>query len=109
MNLSKKIYLIVILTLFAFTTCKAQEVQKSETDFSQLKGAYLGQNPPGKKPELFAPGIVTTDASEGCSGWGKLGGERRMLSMAQDIFNTLSFSTEIFLWFYLTFFFLHHP
>jgi hypothetical protein len=39
-------------------------------DFPVLKGPYLGQKPPGMTPELFAPGIITTDMSEGCSGWG---------------------------------------
>jgi len=29
-------------------------------DFPKLKGPYLGQDPPGDKPELFAPGIVST-------------------------------------------------
>ncbi len=29
-------------------------------DFPILKGPYLGQNPPGDVPELFAPGIVST-------------------------------------------------
>ena len=33
-------------------------------------GPYLGQKPPGMTPELFAPGPVTTDMGEGCSGWG---------------------------------------
>lgn len=28
--------------------------------FPDLKGPYLGQKPPGKKPEVFAPGIVST-------------------------------------------------
>ena len=70
MNLSKKTYLIVILVLFAFTSCKTQEVRKNETDFNRLKGAYLGQTTPGITPEIFAPGIITTDISEGCSGWG---------------------------------------
>jgi len=41
--LNQKLYLVVILTLFAFTPCKTQEVQKSEADSSQLKGAHLGQ------------------------------------------------------------------
>ena len=39
-------------------------------DFPVLKGPYLGQKPPGMTPEVFAPGIITTDISEGCSGWG---------------------------------------
>jgi hypothetical protein len=28
-------------------------------DFPVLKGPYLGQNPPGTKPEIFAPGIIS--------------------------------------------------
>jgi len=64
MILNRKLYLIVIFALFAFTTCKTQEVQKSEADFSQLIGPYLGQKPPGMTPEVFAPGIVSTDSYE---------------------------------------------
>ena len=41
-----------------------------DTANSTLKGPYFGQTPPGLKPELFAPGVITTDLSEGCSGWG---------------------------------------
>jgi Tol biopolymer transport system component len=40
------------------------------TKFTNLSGPYLDQKPPGTTPELFAPGIITTDISEGCSGWG---------------------------------------
>jgi Tol biopolymer transport system component len=32
--------------------------------FPDLKGSYLGQKPPGMKPELFAPGIVSTGEDE---------------------------------------------
>lgn len=32
--------------------------------FPVLKGPYLGQKPPGRTPELFAPGIVSTKADE---------------------------------------------
>jgi glyoxylase-like metal-dependent hydrolase (beta-lactamase superfamily II)/Tol biopolymer transport system component len=39
--------------------------------FPVLKGPYLGQKPPELTPELFAPGIITTEANEGCLGWGK--------------------------------------
>ena len=35
-------------------------------DFPTLQGPYLGQDPPGMTPELFAPGIISTDAPEGC-------------------------------------------
>jgi ankyrin repeat protein/ketosteroid isomerase-like protein len=33
---------------------------KSDTRFPVLEGDYLGQKPPGNKPELFAPGIVSS-------------------------------------------------
>ena len=35
--------------------------QDSTSDFPVLEGPYLGQEPPGKTPELFAPGIVSTE------------------------------------------------
>ncbi len=34
--------------------------QKDESKFHQLKGPYLGQTHPGKIPELFAPGTIST-------------------------------------------------
>jgi len=34
---------------------------------AELRGPYLGQKPPGMIPEVFAPGIISTKASEGCS------------------------------------------
>jgi len=33
---------------------------KSEIQFPLLKGDYLGQTPPGDKPELFGPGIISS-------------------------------------------------
>ena len=39
-------------------------------DWPILKGPYLGQKLPGKTPEIFAPGIISTDILEGCLGWG---------------------------------------
>ncbi|MBN1271822.1 MAG: hypothetical protein JXB26_06070 [Candidatus Aminicenantes bacterium] len=32
-----------------------------ETESPTLTGPYLGQKPPGKTPEVFAPGIVSTE------------------------------------------------
>jgi Tol biopolymer transport system component len=32
-------------------------------EFPVLKGPYLGQPPPGETPEMFAPGIVSTDGN----------------------------------------------
>ena len=34
--------------------------QEKDSDFLVLKDPYLGQKPPGMKPELFVPGIITT-------------------------------------------------
>ena len=44
-----------------------------EVDVSILKGSYLGQTPPGMIPEIFAPGIISTEAAEGCSYFSKDG------------------------------------
>jgi hypothetical protein len=35
-----------------------------KNDSPVLKGSYLGQKPPGDKPELFAPGIISTGFHE---------------------------------------------
>lgn len=35
-----------------------------QDELPRLTGPYLGQKPPGLIPELFAPGIVSTDALE---------------------------------------------
>jgi len=47
--------------------------QKNESDFPILKGPYLGQKPPGMTPEVFAPGIISTEATEGGSSFSKDG------------------------------------
>ncbi len=39
----------------------------------RLEGPYLGQEPPGAVPRLFAPGLIVDDRSEGSSGFA-LGG-----------------------------------
>ena len=56
-----------VLCLYLLTTLAVFSQQK---EFPKLCGAYLGQTLPGMKPELFAPGVITTDTSEGCIGWG---------------------------------------
>jgi hypothetical protein len=40
------------------------DVASRQHDFPRLAGPYLGQKPPGIKPEVFAPGIVSTSAHE---------------------------------------------
>ncbi len=62
----RTIFIAILISLIFAIVCHTQQ-----GDIPILKGPYLGQKPPGMTPELFAPGIITTDASEGCSGWGK--------------------------------------
>jgi hypothetical protein len=38
-------------------------------EFPELTGPYLGQQPPGMTPEIFAPGIISTNGDEGSSGF----------------------------------------
>jgi Tol biopolymer transport system component len=56
-----------VICLFFLTT---SAIFSQQEEFPKLTGAYLGQTLPGIKPELFAMGVITTDFSEGCSGWG---------------------------------------
>jgi len=39
----------------------ATQIYPQEKDFPTLKGPYLGQEPPGKTPEIFAPGILNNE------------------------------------------------
>lgn len=52
------IFLGMLLSLIYAISSHAQH-----NDFPVLKGPYLGQKPPGKTPELFAPGIISVDAN----------------------------------------------
>jgi len=55
---------IAVLIILIFNTCTRQ------SDFPVLKGPYLGQKPPGMTPEVFAPGVISTeDDEELCSGF----------------------------------------
>ena len=46
-----------------FNSCNTKINKKSNTDFPPIEDRYLGQKPPGLTPELFAPGIVSTEES----------------------------------------------
>jgi hypothetical protein len=52
----KTLTLVVTLLLMA-----AISMNTKETESAELTGPYLGQKPPGKMPELFAPGIISVD------------------------------------------------
>ena len=51
---------IVFSILLVHTSCTRRD------DLPVLKGPYLGQKSPGKTPEIFAPGIISTNALEIC-------------------------------------------
>ena len=54
----KRIYIFIALLLSILTiSCKSY----NQDEFPVLKGPYLGQQPPGLIPEVFAPGIVSTN------------------------------------------------
>jgi len=56
-----------LVFLGVLTFCSAQNEQASEGQSEQpaaLTGPYLGQEPPGAEPKLFAPGIVSTGMYE---------------------------------------------
>jgi len=50
----------VLLVLWLFSGCSLQEY------FPELSGPYLGQKPPGKEPQLFMPGFVSTTGLDIC-------------------------------------------
>ncbi|MBE0653987.1 MAG: PD40 domain-containing protein, partial [Bacteroidales bacterium] len=45
----------------------AMTTNAQQRDFPKLSGPYLGQKPPGTTPEIFAPGIISTDMYNHCS------------------------------------------
>lgn len=45
----------------SYNTALAQGNKENDSDFPLLVGPYFGQKPPGLIPELFAPGIVSTE------------------------------------------------
>ena len=52
----KKQIIIISMLLAVVISLNAQQ-----SEFPKLTGIYLGQKPPGKTPELFAPGIISVD------------------------------------------------
>ena len=55
----KVIYVGILLSIIPVFINHAQQ-----DDFPVLKGSYLGQKPPGMTPEIFAPGIVSSEHQE---------------------------------------------
>ena len=53
-------HVILIGTLLVFLLGSTADGSEAGNPGVKLKGPYLGMKPPGKVPELFAPGIVST-------------------------------------------------
>ena len=51
---------VVFTGLLIFILVFSANSQSEQAEFPILEGPYLGQKPPGIKPEIFAPGIVST-------------------------------------------------
>ncbi len=62
----KKILLTCFSLLVAATAIRARAIgdEIRFADFRRLKGPYLGQTPPGRVPQVFAPGYVSSDKRE---------------------------------------------
>ena len=67
--MNTKLFFIVVILISFISTLAAltQESRKGKSGFPILTGTYLGQKPPGMMPEVFAPGIISTAATEGGS------------------------------------------
>lgn len=63
MNIGKTIRMGVFILLSVMMLFALVNVGKS-SDFSELEESYLGQKLPGLSPEIFAPGIVSTEKFE---------------------------------------------
>lgn len=53
--------LLILTCAISLNTVFAKEDSVNDPDFPALENRYLGQKPPGLIPELFAPGIVSTE------------------------------------------------
>lgn len=59
-------HFLLIIAVFAFilTACKTEKQHLEDSESPPKEELYLGQKPPGLIPEVFAPGIVTTEHKE---------------------------------------------
>ena len=61
----KKVYFILIFVFSVFlSACNTKKKNKISSDSPTKEEAYLGQKPPGLRPELFAPVIINTEHRE---------------------------------------------
>ena len=89
--------ILVVLCLFVVAcspNCSDESAVGPTSTFPELRGPYLGQEPPGLEPQIFAPGIVSTglatrdvammpDGSE--IYFGVTVGDRSLIMMTKDV------------------------
>jgi Tol biopolymer transport system component len=64
MKHSKAVYFFILIALISLSITVFSDSGEPEGVGKDIKGDYLGQKPPGTTPEVFAPGIVSTDEVE---------------------------------------------
>jgi hypothetical protein len=60
MNGRKRNFIYISVFFILLVNIGAYKAQIIEGNFPVLKGPYLGQKPPGRTPELFAPHVIST-------------------------------------------------
>ena len=65
----RNVGLVIVIALAPLLFGGGRPLGQGQPPFPRLRGPYLGQTPPGPAPQPFAPGIITTDAEEGSSGF----------------------------------------
>jgi len=63
--MKKSTYLMSSLALFLLLLTGCTE----KDDFPVFRGPYLGQSPPGSEPQLFMPGLISTNYIDHCIGF----------------------------------------
>lgn len=58
---TKIMIIAIIMGKLSFAGCNVQDKKEKCKYFPVLKGFYLGQEPPGIIPEIFARGIISAD------------------------------------------------
>ena len=61
---TKKAMKLLSLFFIAILFLSPNSIGQNNNDFPDLRGPYFGQKPPGMTPEIFAPGIISTEQFE---------------------------------------------
>jgi hypothetical protein len=57
-------WILLVVVAIVFSMAHVAAAGESTDGFPNLRGPYLGQEPPGMTPEVFAPGIISRDDYE---------------------------------------------